>query len=98
MGSEAAKDRLGDEGIYDLHYNDLVSNSIESMRKLYDWLGDDFTPEVEQRMQKWLQEHPQNKFGKHKYSLEEFGLSMEKLKPLFGEYVERYNVPTALTT
>lgn len=96
-GAIAAKDRLGDEVIYDLHYNDLMKDPIGSMRKLYDWLGDDFTPEVEQRMQQWLQEHPQNKFGKHKYSLEEFGLSVEKLKPLFGDYVERFNVPTALS-
>jgi len=92
-GAMAAKDKLGDNMIYDLYYNDLVSDPIEEMRKLYAWLGDDFTPKIESQMREWIDTHPQNQFGKHKYSLEEFGQSVDSLKPIFGEYAKRFNVP-----
>ena len=94
-GAMAAKDKLGDNVIYDLHYADMMRDPIAEMRKLYAWLGDEFTAEVETGMQQWLDDHPKGKHGDHTYSLEEYGLSVDKLKPVFGEYVERFNVKTA---
>ena len=89
-GAMEAKKVLGADAIYDLYYKDLMRDPIAEMEKLYAWLGDDFTPDVEQAMRHWIDTHPQNQFGKHKYSLEEFGQSRESLAPIFGEYVEEY--------
>jgi hypothetical protein len=65
---------------------------IETMRKLYKSLGDEFTPEAEAAMAKWLADNPQDKFGKHEYKLAQYGLSLEKLTPLFERYLSRYQV------
>ena len=94
-GAMAAKDELGDNVIYDLHYANMMKEPIPEMRKLYAWLGEEFTPEIEAGMQKWLDDHPKGKHGDHTYSLEEYGLSVEDLKPVFGQYVERFNVKVA---
>ena len=43
-------------------------------------------------MQSWLDENPQDKFGKHEYKLAQYGLSVEKLAPMFERYLARYDV------
>lgn len=95
-GCIAAKDVWGDDSIFDLHYAPTMKDPIGEMKRLYAWLGDDFTPQIEAGMQKWLADHPQNKHGKHSYQLEEFGVSVDSLMPIFGEYIERFQVKTSL--
>jgi hypothetical protein len=87
-----ARERLGEDRIIDVHYADLLRNPIETMRALYRQLGDDFTAEAEAGMQAWIDDNPQNKFGRHEYRLAEFGLSVEKLAPMFERYLSRYEV------
>ena len=91
-GALAGKKMLGDDAIYDIYYKDLMKDPIAEMRKLYKWLGDRFTPEVESAMRHWIKTHPQNQFGKHKYSLEEFGQSRQSLAPIFGDYVKQHGL------
>ena len=88
----AARDALGEDRIIDVQYGDLMRDPIGSMRKLYAVLGDDFTPEAEAGMRAWLDDNPQDKFGKHAYKLEQFGLSVETLTPLFERYLSRYDI------
>ena len=86
------RDKHGEERIIDVHYADLVDDPVGTTRKLYAWLGDEFTPEAEAGIQAWVDDNPQNKFGKHEYKLAQYGLSVEKLAPLFERYLSRYDV------
>jgi Sulfotransferase family len=87
-----ARDRLGEQRILDVHYADLMRDPLPTMKKLYAGLGDEFTPAAEQGMRTWLADNPQDKFGRHEYKLGKFGLSVDKLKPLFERYLSRYEV------
>lgn len=87
-----ARERIGHDRIIDVQYADMIREPVGTMRRLYKALGDDFTPEIEQRMQAWLAENPQGKFGRHAYELERFGLSREKLAPLFERYLSDYDI------
>lgn len=87
-----SRERLGHDRIIDLHYAELTTSPIETMRKLYAGLGDEFTPEAEAAMQTWLDENPQTKFGKHEYNLGKYGLSVEGLTPVFERYLSQYDV------
>lgn len=91
-GAMEGKKAFGENAVYDLYYRDLMRDPISEMRKLYGWLGDDFTPEIERAMNNWIDTHPQNQFGKHQYSLEEFGQSRESLAPIFHDYVAQYGL------
>lgn len=86
------RDKIGEHRIIDAHYADFTTSPIEAMRKLYRALGDEFTPEVEAAMQKWLDDNPQTKFGKHEYKLEQYGLNVDKLAAGFERYLSRYDV------
>ena len=56
------------------------------MRALYEWAGDELTPEVEQAMLDWLDRNPQDRFGARPYSLDSYGLSPSDLDAVFGDY------------
>lgn len=75
---------------YDQQYSALVSDPIPEMRRLYQWLGDPFTPEAEAGMRAWLAENPQGRFGAHRYSLEQYGLTIDDLKPMLAPYLEQF--------
>lgn len=84
--------RLGRERIIDVHYADLMRDPIDTMRKLYRALNDEFTSEAESAMRSWLTDNPQDKFGKHEYKLAEFGLTPDQVREMFERYLSEYEV------
>jgi hypothetical protein len=86
------RDKYGEDKIIDVHYADLVSDPLGETRKLYARLGDEWTAEAEAGIQRWVDDNPQNKFGKHDYKLAQYGLSKERLEPMFERYLSRYDV------
>lgn len=86
------RDRVGEDRVIDVHYADLMEQPIATMEQLYQQLGDDFDDAARQGMQGWLDDNPQNKFGKHDYKLAEFGLDEGTLRNTFERYLSRYQV------
>ena len=86
------RDKFGEDKIIDVHYADLVEDPVGETKKLYAKLGDAWTPEAEAGIQGWVDDNPQNKFGKHEYKLGQYGLSKEQLEPMFERYLSRYDV------
>lgn len=86
------RDRRGADSVIDVHYADLMRNPIETMRKLYAALGDEFTPQAQASMQAWIDDNPQGKFGRHEYKLGEFGLTPDQVRGMFERYLSRYDV------
>jgi hypothetical protein len=54
--------------------------------------GDDLTADVEGRMQGWLADHPQNRFALNSYSLDQYGLTVGILEPIFAEYLSTFDI------
>ena len=88
------RDRYGEDRVIDVHYADLVNDPIAAMKALYAALGDDFTVAANAGMQAWLDDNPQNKFGRHEYRLHEFGLEANRVRSVFDRYLSRYEVAT----
>jgi hypothetical protein len=87
-----SRDVIGEDRVLDVHYADMMRDPIGVARKLYGQLSDEFTPEAQAGMQAWVDDNPQDKFGRHEYKLAQFGLSKEKLEPMFAEYLKRYPI------
>jgi hypothetical protein len=75
-----------------MHYSEMMRDPMGVMRRLYDWAGDPLTPETETRMQNWLAEHPQDRYGVNSYSLEQYGLTVDELKPVFADYLGTFDI------
>jgi hypothetical protein len=86
------RDKYGEDRVIDVHYSDMINDPMGMMKRLYAALGDDWTAEAEAGIQAWLDDNPQNKFGKHEYKLAQYGLSKEQLEPMFDRYLSRYDV------
>ncbi|MCK9541536.1 MAG: sulfotransferase [Novosphingobium sp.] len=86
------KHELGRGRIYDLHYADLMRDPIAAMRALYAYLGDDLSEEVEAGMRRWPAENPQGRHGTHAYSLAQYGLTADAVRPLFEDYLSQYDI------
>jgi hypothetical protein len=87
-----ARDRIGDARFFHMYYHEMMRDPIDVMRRIYDWAGDELTPEIEGRMRKWLANHPQDHYGVNTYTLDEFGLTVEQLKPIFAEYLDTFDI------
>jgi len=90
---EASRAHAAPSRIYDMPYQDLVSDPLGAVQRLYAHFGYPYTPEFETRATTWLKEHPQHKHGKHRYSLERFGLGRRMIADRFSWYCERYQIP-----
>jgi hypothetical protein len=71
---------------YDVPYNDLVRDPLDMVRRIYRHFDRPLAPETERGAEEWLRAHPQNLFGKHRYDLEEYGLSPEAVRERFADY------------
>ena len=87
---ELARERPDD--IYNLYYDDMMADPIGALKKVYAWLGDDWTDATEAGMNQWLEENPQNRFGKHAYSLEDWGFSRKDIEPYVADYLKVHPV------
>jgi hypothetical protein len=85
-----ARDRIGDERFFHMYYHEMMRDPMDVMRRIYDWAGEPLTTETEARMRDWLAEHPQDRFALNAYRLDEYGLTVEALEPVFAEYLDTF--------
>lgn len=90
----AFREKHGEDAIYDLQYADFTRDTFGSMKKLYEHFGEEYTEEIEACMRTYLADNPQGKFGKHTYSLADYGLTRESVRARYRDYCERFNIPT----
>ncbi|HET8933782.1 MAG TPA: sulfotransferase [Polyangiales bacterium] len=80
------------EAIHHVYYDDLMVDPLAQMQKVYRFLGDAWTPAAESGMRDWLAKNPRGRFGRHDYSLAEWGLSERELLPYFADYLKAHPV------
>jgi len=73
--------------LYHLYYKEVMRDPIAAMQAIYSWLGEDWLPATETGMQRWLAENPQNKFGRHEYALEDWGLTAPQVTESVADYL-----------
>lgn len=84
-----------DSRFFDIHFAPFQKDPFPVIQELYDFLGEELTPEALARMKAWRDDTPKDKHGKHEYRPEDYGLSKEALRERFRFYSDRFGVPTA---
>jgi len=90
----AFRDAGNEHRFFDIHFAPFQADPIESIQRLYDFLGEPLTSEARSRMQTWRTQTPREKHGVHDYDPADFGLSIQQLRERFSFYSERFNVLT----
>jgi len=78
--------------IIDAHFSDLMADHVVAVEKLYDQLGRPFLDEHADAIRRYVGSKPQGKFGKHKYSAEEWGFDPGQLREKMRSYTDYYDV------
>lgn len=87
-----ARRAVGEGRVLDVHYLDLIGDTMGTMRKIYDFLELEWSDTAVSRMQQWVGANPQHKYGRHRYTLADFGLDGDELDERFKAYRERFGV------
>jgi hypothetical protein len=74
--------------IIHLHYSDLVNNPINSIKRIYDHFHlSPITTQLMDKFQLQAKQNPHEKYGRMKYDLDEFGLTVNEIETEFATYI-----------
>jgi Sulfotransferase family len=87
-----ARTRIGEARFLDVHHHDLVADPKGTIRRVYDWLELELTPPVEQTILQWQEANRVGAHGIHRYTAEEFGLSIAQIRSDYDFYIRHFDV------
>ena len=88
----AARARLGEDRFLDVYHRELVRDPMAVVRRVYEWLGLELTPEVERAIGRWQQTNNSSTHGSHRYTPEQFGLTAAQLRSDYRFYTDHFDV------
>jgi hypothetical protein len=74
---------------YDIDFRDMQTDPIAEVRGLYSWLGESVSDEFETRMRSWWAEAAADREPSSHADPVAFGIDLDKVRPLFADYVAR---------
>jgi hypothetical protein len=80
------------ERFVDIYYSDLISDPAGAVRMVYRSFDLPLPDGMEERIRGFLGKNPKDRFGKHRYRLEEFGLDREGEERRYASYRERFQL------
>jgi len=90
----AVRDRSADQAsrFFDVQYEDLLSDPLGCVRRIYSHFRMNLTDEAEARMCAFMAENGREKHGVHRYTLEMFGIDAAEAFDRFAGYCRRFEV------
>jgi len=79
-----------EDRFFDIDFRAMQADPIGAVRSLYDWLGQEVSPEFEQRMTHWWKRSAENREILQRPGPEVFGIDEETVRPLFAQYSARF--------
>ncbi|MCB9671579.1 MAG: sulfotransferase [Alphaproteobacteria bacterium] len=76
----------------DVGYRELTSDPLGVAERIVTRAGLRWDPEVRAALQGFLDRHPANKHGRHRYDLSAWGYSPDSLRERFAAYMDRFDV------
>ena len=74
----------------DVDYRALMADPMGTVEWLCDRVGLDFRAASRAAVQQWLDDHPKDEHGAHRYSPEDFGFDADLLRRRFAFYTRRF--------
>ena len=76
--------------ILDLSFDEVTNESVNTCKKVCDFVGAEFTDDMKHRVNQWDKEHPRYRRGKSEYSLNDYDLNETQVNEAFSEYLNRF--------
>jgi hypothetical protein len=89
----SVRDRAPATQFLDVSYDSIESAPLETVERVYGFLGWPLTDSARAAMRAFLAANPKDKHGAHRYTLEQFGLDRAAQTRRFARYCERFEIP-----
>jgi hypothetical protein len=83
---------IGDDRFLDVHHHEFVADPIGVVKRVYDFVGFEFTKGAQDRMLDWSEKNKPGAHGKHHYTAAQFGMDEHEIRERFGFYTDKYDV------
>jgi Sulfotransferase family len=87
-----ARDLKTSDRFLDVQYNDLITDPVAAVTRIYQHFGIPVDDETVRRAGDFQQENPQGKHGAHAYTPEQFGFEPDRVRRRFAAYTERFGI------
>jgi len=88
----AAREQISEERFFDIRNDDVVKTPNAVFERVYAHLGIELSPELRNRLEDYNSRNAPGKFGSHRYTLEEYGLTFREVTEAFAGYIERFGL------
>src|SRR5206468_11529901 len=86
------RNRLADNRICDIKYDQIRREPIGVVRQIYDYFGWSLSQEAEQRMRILVPSQAERQSANHRYDLSQFGSSAQEVLSVFSTYCQRFGL------
>src|SRR6267154_131562 len=86
------RDRLADNRICDIKYDEIRCDPISAVRRIYEYFGWSLSREAEQRMRSLVASQAERQSANHRYDLSQFGSSAQEVLSVFATYCQRFGL------
>lgn len=83
-GQKARSDPAVNKAVLDIQYENLVKDPMQTVKEIYSHFSVPWTVEYEERLKEFLNQHPKDKHGAHRYMPEQFGQTAQELDAHFA--------------
>jgi hypothetical protein len=91
---DIAQSKAGRSSLVHVDYYRLADSPETVMPDVFEAVGLEWTPVVEDRIRTWRAENPKGKRGTHAYTLDDYGLDRDTVADALAPYIERFDIPT----
>jgi hypothetical protein len=84
------RDRLADNRICDIQYEEIRREPIRGVRRIYEFFGWSLSRQAEQRMRVLIDSQAKRQSANHRYDLSQFGASPDDVLSAFAPYCKRF--------
>jgi len=89
----ATRERVDDRGFIDVSYYDLIKDPLPEVARIYEAAALELTAPTVRLIEASQKVNKQHKYGRHKYSLTDFGMTEEDVESRIAAYRARFDVP-----
>jgi hypothetical protein len=86
------RDRLANNRICDIQYDEIRREPIRAVRRIYEYFGWSLSHEAERRMRVLVASQAKRQSANHRYDLSQFGASADRVLSAFATYCQRFGL------
>lgn len=86
----AWRDQYPADKVMDVRFADVIGDEAALLRRIYDWLGMEFTPTSEANLNAWLEMDARRGHSRSAARFEDFGVTEEDVTRGMSQYIARY--------